>query len=116
MKDGAGIQQFACQFALFGRALDGRKQRRQRRPVFCPDVFLQRPAQWHMLHLALLGNPIRVGRQKAKRIRPIALILREMKRGAPHRVPRRIAFLQVRGGAARRPADGRVNMGVQLIP
>ena len=116
MKDGAGIQQFARQFALFGRALDGRKQRRQRRPVFGPGVFLQRPAQRHMLHLALLGNAIRIGRQKGKRMGRIALVLREMKRDAPHRVPRRIAILQVRGAAARRLADGRVNMSVQLIP
>jgi hypothetical protein len=49
-------------------------------------------------------------------MRRIALVLREMKRDTPHRVPRRIAVLQVRGAAARRLADGRVNVCIQLIP
>ena len=48
--------------------------------------------------------------------RGIALVLREMKRDAPHRVPRRIAVLQVRSAAARRLGDGRVNVCIQLGP
>ena len=116
MKNGPGIQQLPGKFALRRRALHRRKQGSQRRPVFRAGILLQGSTQRQMLHVALLGNPMRIGGQKRERMSRIAFVFRKMKCDPPHGVPQWITAFEIRDRSAGSTGNSRVDVSIQFLP
>jgi hypothetical protein len=106
----------AHKFALRRGPLHRGKQRKESLAVPGSGKLVERTAEREILRRRLVGDPVGVSGEKGERMRPALLVLRQVERHPPDKIPNRVLLFQPPLRSLLRTPDAGKNEIVELSP